>query len=59
LMVFTNKILVAQVYGIELTQKDESKLTVKFKTLENTDSIAKKAVNLIEDAIKEKTLFKE
>jgi len=59
LLVFVNKILIAQLYGVEWTQMDESKLTVKFKILENPDDVAKKAVNLIEETIKEKTLFKE
>ncbi|PKP56909.1 MAG: hypothetical protein CVT88_09595 [Candidatus Altiarchaeales archaeon HGW-Altiarchaeales-1] len=64
LLVFVNKILVAQLYGVEWSQRAESKLTVKFnKTAqfdsENLNDVSKKAVNLITEVIKEKTLFKE
>ncbi len=64
LMVFVNKILVARLYGVELSQMAESKLTVQFNKIalfdnENSDALYKKAVNLITEVIKEKTLFKE
>jgi len=61
LLIFVNKILVAQLYGIEWLEKNESKLNVKFNVIqdENLDTVSKRAVNLIEDVIKEKTLFKE
>ncbi len=64
LMVFVNKILVARLYGVEWSERNESKLTVQFNKIaqfdnENSDDVYKKAVNLITDVIKEKTLFKD
>ncbi len=66
LMVFANKILVARLYGVEWSERAESKLTVQFNKIaiaqfdnENSDDVHKKAVNLITEVIKEKTLFKE
>ncbi len=64
LMVFVNKILVARLYGVEWSQRAESKFTVQFNKIalfdnENSDVLYKKAVNLITEVIKEKTLFKE